>query len=178
MGFLGDAAASPELEVQALLADDTIATVHDGDSVAMLLPPQGGRVIFAGVRATNVDACALQLRGALRDPGTSAVMFDMRTINLTPTGDGWGASATSATSISEAIASFSNIPTCPNNWSSTDVYGNAYVLEVTIIDRGKRELTKTVQVTPECGQPENLAECLCICRAGYITGQACSDGGD
>ena len=61
---------------------------------------------------------------------------------------------------------------------ASDVYGNAYVLEVTIIDRGKRELTKTVQVTPECGQPENLAECLCICRAGYITGQACSDGGD
>jgi len=177
VGFLGDAAAGPELEVQVFLADDTIATVRDGDSVPMLLPPQGGRVIFAGVRATNVDACALQLRGALRDPGTSAVMFDMRTINLTPTGDGWGASATSTTSISEAIASFSNIPTCPNNWSSTDVYGNAYALEVTIVDRGKRELTKTVQVTPECGQPENLAECLCICKAGYITGQACSDGG-
>ena len=178
MGFLGDAAGSPELEIQVLLADDTIAAVQDGDSVPMLLPPQGGRVICAGVRATNVDACAVQLRGALRNPSTSAVMFDMRTINLTPAGDGWGASATSATSISEAIASFSNIPTCPNSWSSTDVYGNAYALEVTIVDRGKRELTKTVQVTPECGQPENLAECLCICKAGYVTGQACGDGGD
>jgi hypothetical protein len=176
-GFLGDSGADPQVEVQVLRADNTIATIQDGDSVPMLLPPQGGRVIFAGVRATNVDGCALELRGALRDLATSAAMFDMRTINLIPTGDGWGASATAATSISEAIASFSNIPTCPNNWSSTDVYGHIYGLEVTIIDRAKRQSTKTVRVTPQCGQPENIPECMCICSAGYVTGQACGDGG-
>jgi hypothetical protein len=176
-GFLGDSTASPELEVQVLGADNSITTISDGASVPMLLPPQGGRVIFAGVRATNVDGCALQLRGALRDLGTSAVMFDMRTVNLTPTGDGWGASATSATSISEAIASFSNIPVCPNNWSSTDIYGHTFGLELTIIDRAKRQLTKTLQVTPECAQPENFSECSCICKAGYVTGQACGDAG-
>jgi hypothetical protein len=178
VGFLGDSSASPALEIQVLLADNTIATIQDGNSVPMLLPPQGGRVIFAGARATNVDPCALQLRGTLRDVGTSAVMFDMRTINLSPTGDGWGASATSMTSISEAIASFSNIPTCPNNWSSTNIYGHPYDLEVTILDRGKRQLTKTVRVTPECAQPESAAECICICMAGYLTGQSCGDSGD
>ena len=39
----------------------------DGGPLAILQPPQGGRVVFVGVRATNVDGCGLQLTGALRD---------------------------------------------------------------------------------------------------------------
>jgi hypothetical protein len=175
-GFLGDGGA-PDFEFQVVLADGAVATIEDGGVVPLLFPPQGGRVIFAGVRATNIDGCALQLTGALRELATSKVMFDRRTINLTATGDGWGASATSSQSTSGAIASFSNIPTCPNQWSTTDVYGHSYGLEMTIHDRAQRELTKKIQVTPECGQPENLAECLCICKGGYGTESRCGDGG-
>jgi hypothetical protein len=142
----------------------------------MLLPPQGGRVIFAGVRATNVDGCGLQLTGALRDLTTGRVTLDSRTINLNSTGDGWGASATPTGPIS--AGNFSNIPVCPNEWSASDLFGHAYGLEVTIVDRGKRELTKKIQIVPECGQPENLGECMCICMAGYVLGQACGDAGN
>jgi hypothetical protein len=177
VGFLGGAGGAPDFDIQVLQADDTVAIVKDGGAVPMLLPPQGGRVIFAGVRATNIDGCALQVTGVLRDLTTQRVTFESRTINLTSTGDGWGASAVSAASLSAAISSFSNIPVCPNQWSATDVYGHAYGLEVTIRDREKRELTKKIEVTPECGQPANLGECLCICRAGYVLGQACGDGG-
>jgi hypothetical protein len=177
-GFLGDAAGAPDFEIQVLLADDTVATVQDGATVPMLLPPQGGRVVFVGVRATHVDGCALQLTGALRDLASGRVSVDSRTINLTSTGDGWGASAASTASISGAIASFSNIPTCPNGWSATDLFGRPYGLEVTIVDRTKKHLTKKILVTPECGQLENLGECMCLCKAGYVLGQACGDAGN
>ncbi len=168
----------PAFDFQVLHPDGTTVPIHDGDSVPMIFPPQGGRVLFVGVRATNVDPCALQLTGALRDETTQEVRLDSRTINLSPEGDGWGASATSAESLSAAIPNFSNVPVCPNEWSSTDLYGNSYGLEVTIKDRGGRMLTQKIQVTPECGEPENLAECLCICKAGYVLGETCAgDGG-
>jgi hypothetical protein len=176
VGFLGDEAGAPEFDIQVLLADDTVVIVRDGDSVPMLLPPQGGRVVFVGVHATNVDGCALQLTGALRDLTSDNASVDSRTINLTATGDGWGASAASASSPG-GIGSFSNVPACPNNWSATNLYGHSYGLEVTIRDRAKRELTKKIAVTLACGQPENLGECLCICSAGYVLGQACNDAG-
>ncbi len=176
-GFLGDSAAAPDFDIQVLRADDSVVTLQEGASVPMILPPQGGRVIFVGVRATNVDGCGLQLTGALRDLTTGRVTIDSRTINLTATGDGWGASATATESVSAAVGSFSNIPTCPNEWSATDLFGHPYGLEVTVVDRAMRQLTKKITVTPACGQPENLTQCLCICMTGYVLGQACSDAG-
>ncbi|MDP9002671.1 MAG: hypothetical protein M3O46_21485, partial [Myxococcota bacterium] len=175
VGFLGDDGGAPDFDIQVLLADDTVAVLVDGGVVPMIPPPQGGRVIFVGVRATNVDGCGLQLTGALRDPATGRVSVDSRTVNLTSTGDGWGASGTS-TSISGAISSFSNVRACPNDWSRTDLDGHAFGLEVTIVDREARTLTKKIQVTPRCGAPDNVAECVCLCRAGYVLGQACGDG--
>jgi hypothetical protein len=176
-GFLGDGGA-PDFEIQVVLADGTIATIQDGATVPLLHPPQGGRVLFAGIRATNVDGCALLLLGALRDHGSSKVMLDQRSINLVSTGDGWGASAASTQSTTGAISSFSNIPACPNQWSTTDLYGQPYGLEMTIQDRAKRTLTKKIQVIPECAQPENRAECLCICKAGYSLDSACDAGNE
>jgi hypothetical protein len=177
-GFLGSRAAAPDFDIQVLLADDTVATIQDGGTAPMLVPPQGGRVIFAGVRATNVDGCGLQLTGALRDLSTGRVTLDSRTINLTAVGDGWGASAAASESTSAAIGAFSNVPVCPNEWSATDLFGHAYGLEVTVVDREKRQLTKKIQVTPECGQPDDVEQCMCICRAGYVLGQACGDAGN
>jgi hypothetical protein len=176
VGFLGDAGSPPDFEFLALGPGDVVGRVQDGDDVSMLLPPQGGRVVFAGVRATNVEGSELQLTEALRDLATRQVRFDSRTINLVPTGDGWGVSASLDAPASNAIGSFSNIPVCPNEWSATDVYDHAYSLEVTIHDRKGRMLTKAIRVTPRCDEPENLAECLCICMGGYVLGQACAAG--
>jgi hypothetical protein len=176
-GFLGDASSPVDFEVQVLLPDDTVATIGDDASVPIRQPPQGGRVIFVGVRATNLDGCALVLAGALRDRANRQVRLDRRTINLTPTGDGWGQSVAAGQSISAAIADFSNIPVCPNQWSTTDIYGHTYDLEVSVTDRENRQLTKTLAVTPECAEPENRDECLCICRAAYVLGESCADGG-
>jgi hypothetical protein len=177
-GFLGRPTMAPDFDIQVLLADDTVVPLADGGTVPMLLPPQGGRVIFVGVRATNVDGCGLQLTAALRDLATGRVTLDSRTINLTAIGDGWGASAGATGSISAAIGSFSNVPACPNEWSSIDLFGHTYGLEVTVVDRQKRQLTKKIEVVPECGQPDKLTQCLCICMAGYVLGQPCGDAGN
>jgi hypothetical protein len=175
--FLGDAAAPPEFDFLVLQADDTVTPVADGGSVPILTPPQGGRVIFVGVRATNVDGFGLQLTGALRDLATQQVRFDSRTVNLIATGDGWGVSGTANEPVAATIGNFSNVAVCPNEWSSTDIYGHEYGLEMTIQDKEGRQLTKTIRVTPDCAEPMTLAECLCLCKAGYVLGQPCADGG-
>jgi hypothetical protein len=172
--FLGDRTKEPEIELIALGTDGVSAKVADGASVAMILPPQGGRVIFAGVRATNVNPCGVKLSGTLRDLKTMKLAVNTRTINLRPTGDGWGASD------DEDISSFANVAVCPNSWSETDVYGNEYELKVKLTDRDNHTVSKEAKVIPACAEPDNMAECLCICKAGYVLGEPCggsSSGG-
>jgi len=176
VGLLGDGGA-PDFSINVLQPDDTVTPIVQGDAVPLIFPPQGGRVVFVGVRATNVNGCALQLTGAIRDLHTQEVNVDSRTTNLIPTGDGWGVSGQSGPTAT--AANFANVAVCPNEWASTSVYGNLFGLEVTVKDKDGRQLTKKLNVTPQCAQPENLSECLCICQVGYVLGQACNvDGGD
>ncbi len=155
--------------------DDYVAVpLADGGALPILQPPQGGRVVFVGVRATNVDACGLQLTGALRDESTLQVRPDMRTINLTPTHDGWGETGAIGMPVSGDISNFSNVPVCPNDWSTTDVDGHEYGLEVTLQDRSGRTLTKKIHVTPACSDAAGRAQCECICRVNYVLGSDCT----
>lgn len=166
--FLGDPAKEPQIEVIALDADMKSGPVMDGGQVALIFPPQGGRVIFAGVRATNVDPCYVQLSGAVRDQTTMQVRVDSRTINLLPGSDGWGSSNP------DDISTYSNVPVCPNQWSKTDIYGTKYELEISIVDRGMRQAQAKLEVIPACSEPIRAAECECICRGGYMLGEMCS----
>jgi hypothetical protein len=170
-GFLGEATKAPVIEVFGLGPGMTSVPLMNGSMVTLAFPPQGGRVIFAGVRATHVDACAAQLEGVVRDESTKHVMVDSRTINLLPSGDGWGASDPTD------ISSFANVPVCPNEWSSTNLYGTEYELEVTLTDRGGRSAVQTLKVVPACAEPAHAADCLCICKGGYVLGESCADGG-
>ena len=168
--FIGDPEKATEIELIALKADYTSSPVAEGDSVALLFPPQGGRVIFAGVRARNIDPCGIQLVGAVRDLDTAQLRVDSRTVNLVDRGDGWGSSSDAD------IASFANVPMCPNQWSKTNIHGTKYDLEVTITDRTKHKTTRKVSVVPACVEPDNEAECICICKGGYVLGEMCSSG--
>src|SRR4051812_10925523 len=149
LGFLGEPDQAPQIELLALGADGKSKPLVDGDEVALIFPIQGGRVVFAGVRATNVAACGATLAGALRDQTTKQVRIDNRTVNLVPSGDGWGGS------VDADLSSFSNIPLCPNQWSATNVYGTEYELIVTLTDRDERTITRTHKVTPQCAEPEH-----------------------
>jgi hypothetical protein len=172
-GFLGDPARPIDFEFRALRSDGTDNPLHEGDDVALILPPQGGRVVFLGVRATNLDGCAVTLTGAFRDETTKQAVFDKRTVNLNPTGDGWGTSGAPSQTISAARDAYANVPLCPNQWASVDIFDREFVAEVTVEDRAKRKLVKSIKVTPRCAEPENKAECLCICKHGYILGERC-----
>lgn len=175
-GFVGDQTKDPEMTLTVLGAvtgPGAAATpVTDGDTVPLIFPPQGGRVIFVGARARNLEACGVTLTGAMRDKTTKQVRLDARTVNLVLAGEGW--LETDPTD----YASFSNVPVCPNQWSKTDIFGTVYELEVTLADRDGRTVTKTIDVTPACAEPERAAECLCICKGGYVLGETCAaDGG-
>jgi hypothetical protein len=130
-------------------------------------------VIFAGVRATNLDPCGVQLAGVVRDETSMQVRLDSRTVNLKPTGDGWGQSDPAD------ISTFANIPVCPNEWSKTNLFGTTYGLEVTLTERSGRTEDLTLKVVPACNEPAHEAECLCLCQGGYVLGQSCAaaDGG-
>ena len=138
----------------------------EGGPAPMILPPQGGRVILVGVRAKNIDPCGVELFGSIRDEATSQVRLDQRTTNLAPKGD-------VAESIPEDISSYTNIPTCPNQWASVDVDGSSFEVTVSVTDRGGRTASKTLHAVPFCSEPENEAECLCKCQEGYMLGQVC-----
>lgn len=161
------------MQVLARDVDGHAVPVSEGGDVALVFPPQGGRVIFVGPRVTNIDPCYVKITGALREESTSAVRVDVRTVNLTPTNDGF------AQSLDTDISSFANVPTCPNSWSTSDVFDQTYSLELTIVDRTGNKTTKTMHVVPRCSEPGRETECRCICKAGYVLGEACtpSDAG-
>lgn len=167
LGFIGDPNGQIEMRVVARGADELSHELADGDEVAMILPPQGGRVIFVGAKVNNVDPCAVILSGVLRDTTSSLIRLDERTVNLKPDAEGWGAP------VESDISTYSNIPLCPNSWASTSLYDNPFELEITIRDRGGRTATQKLTVTPKCAESQFEAECLCQCQQDYMLGQAC-----
>lgn len=167
LGYLGEEGADIQMEVIALDSSDAARPVSDGDGIDIIMPPQGGRVIFLGVRATNLSACAAQLTGSLRDTESGRVMSESRTINLKPTGDGWGAS------VDADISTFANVGVCPNNWSGRNIFDEEYEIIVQVKDRKGRMAEQVRRVRPACNEPEFEVECRCICKHGYILGEAC-----
>jgi hypothetical protein len=167
LGFLGTDGKPVEMKLVVRGRDQTSSEISDGARVPLMLPPQGGRVVFVGVKATNISSCGLTLTGSFRDLANNQVRLDGRTINLHPTGDGWGSS------LDADMSSFANIPMCPNQWASTDVFEHSFELTVTLSDAAGRTGTKTIQTVAFCGEPEFEAECRCECKKGYVLGQAC-----
>ncbi|HSO36391.1 MAG TPA: hypothetical protein VLT33_27880 [Labilithrix sp.] len=178
-GFLGDPALEPVIELRALKADGSDVPLNDGDDLAVIFPPQGGRVAFVGIRAINLDACGVQITGALRDTTTAQIRADGRTLNLDREPDGWGTSGHGTTAkIEESalIGNYSNIPLCPNQWASTDVYDKTFELEVLVQDRRKKQVSKKIKVVPRCAEPgaKEIA-CRCLCKKDYVLGQVCGE---
>jgi hypothetical protein len=185
LGFLGDPSQEPRVELTVLGLDGKLFSPTDGDTVPLITPPQGGRIVFAGVRATNMSPCSVQLTGSLREVGgvePEAVRIEARTINLDVGDDGWGSSKESD------ISTMANIPVCPNQWSEFDVFGHLFKLSVTLEDKEGNTATTSVQVTPACLLEENLqvdgqtpeellADCNCTCKKGYMLGEVCGAGG-
>lgn len=167
LGYLGEEGAELQAEIIALDAQATSHPVEDGDTIDIVMPPQGGRVLFLGVRATNLSACGVQLSGTLRDPESGRIMSESRTINLAPADDGWGESD------DLDISTFANVGVCPNNWSSKDIFDQEYEILVQVKDREGRMAMRSRKIRPACREAGVEAECRCICKHGYVLGEAC-----
>lgn len=179
-GFLGDPSKEPEIELRALDVNGKDVPLVDGSELAIILPPQGGRVSFVGVRVRNLDGCAVKIIGAMRDPSSKLVTLDGRTVNLTREPDGWGTTGRGAniTNIddSQAIADYSNIPLCPNSWSKQNVFDTPHEIEVVVTDRRQKTVSKVVTITPRCAQPgERETACRCLCKKDYVLGDLCGE---
>src|SRR5262249_21134587 len=103
------------LAIRAVVLDADLAPVQaaDGARVALMRPPQGGRVLYAGVEAQNLDRCkAANLVGALRDPATHAVYgLEGRPVVLAGGRDGWAEAG------EQQPSSYANVAVCPNQLS-------------------------------------------------------------
>lgn len=168
LAALGDPTQPIGLQVTARGADLVSEEIGEGAQVPMILPPQGGRVMFIGARATNIEPCAVEISGTLRDLSNGEVRVDGRKMNLKATGDGWG------TSTDTDISTFAMIPTCPNQWAATDVFGTTFELELTLTAKNGQKASKKMSIVPVCGEPANEAECKCQCTKGYTLGKTCN----
>lgn len=166
--MFGDAASDPQITVLARQENGSTTDVGEGVTISLMEPPQGGRVMFIGVKAMNFGACGVRLEASLQDEATQQVQFDNRSFNLVPVEDGWGSSALAD------LSTFSNIPLCPNNWSDSNIYDNTFLLTVTLTDLQDRQVTFTAHVTPTCMPGAEQAQCQCFCKTGYVLGQSCS----
>lgn len=159
-GFLGDPAATPSFTFLARTAAGTAAEIVESDGAPLLPAPQGGFVLFAGIRATNVDSCALNVTGALRDETTNLVIgLEGRPIRLVATSGGYGVPDDPA-----GLENWSNIPVCPSAAATRGILGTSYRLEMQITDRGGRTASGSLHVVPFCGDASQY--CMAVCSSG------------
>ncbi len=164
---LGDLAKPIEMELVYLDTAKKIQPLQDGGALPMIVPPQGGWVVFVGARATNLEPCGVTVKGVLRDANNQQVRVDERTTKLVPTGDGWGGP------VDEDISTVANVPTCPNQWASQAIPGLPIELTYSITDRDGRTASKSINVIPECAEPPFKNACLCQCKKDYVLGESC-----
>jgi hypothetical protein len=171
---IGDMSKPIEMEIVHRNADGTLATTQDMGTIPLIQPPQGGKVLFIGVRARNLDGCPVLIAPALTDEcSTLVAATEERPIILEPTADGWGEPKDPSD-----INNYSNLAVCPTNTWYRDIDNVEYGLTVRVTDRVGRMASQSLRVRPVCGEPERLAECTCECSANHGPGASCDAGTD
>jgi hypothetical protein len=169
--FIGDPAQAPAIDMVTLDAAFAVHTAGDGSELALIRPPQGGKIVLVGARARNVCAGPIQVTGAVTDLCTGRVVgLESRTVLYVAAADGGVADVKEPAQIS----SYANVAVCPNNVAARDLDGEPYRVTVTIQDKLGRVAEKVITATPVCAEPEDERECRCTCRAGYANGDTCA----
>jgi hypothetical protein len=164
---IGDRTQAIEIVAVHWPASGFVEDLADAGAIDLMRPIQGGKVVYVGVRARNVDGCNLQLTAALRDASSQQVIaLEQRPVRLVDNGDGWGR----AESPFDHLA---NVPACPNAAAARDVDGATWMLELRLDEVGGRTATTTLVVAPRCAIPDQLDECACECDSDYELGGAC-----
>ncbi len=174
--FVGDRSLPVEIEPVFRDVAGDLQPMAEGAQVPLILPPQGGKVLFIGVRAKNLDGCPVQLSTSLRDPCTGAVLVvERRPITLEPSPDGWlQPPHRDEVDPLTGEPGYSNLPACPLANIDRDIQGNPYDVTIRVEDPDGRQAEKVVRIVPFCAQPSVIDQCLCECRADYAQGNDCS----
>jgi hypothetical protein len=169
----GDPSLPVELEILCMDAEHAVARLAQPmTQVPLVFPEQGGQILLLGVRARNLDSCALTMTASLRDPCTDELLaVEQRPVVLEPTADGW------LEPRAGIRADWANLPVCPNVASTRDLQGQGYVLRIAIEDASGKTAETTLPVVPTCPDASAGGDgCLCQCQAGYSLGDECPGG--
>ena len=161
VGYLDQPVA---LQPIAIGFDGGVQELKDGDAIPLEAPPQGGSVLYAGARGTNLRSCGVTMSAHLVDPdgGRALTNLDARSSDLTEQhGDYFGSPSFHLTS------DLPNIPACPDALGK-GIDGKEAILEVTVKDYEGRTGKVSVRVVPSCHAGDRL--CACICGANYHGG--------
>lgn len=173
--YIGDRAAPAEAVLVNRLPSGAVVDVTEGGAVGLEEPPQGGKTLFAGVRARNIG-CVLDLDTSLIDEATGMVVaFEGRPVVLKLSASGYGEPERPA-----ELDNYANLPACPNGNQRIrhNLFGRSYRLQVMARDRFGKTVTVQRRVVPHCAEPNKQAQCECECGACYVLGDACAaDGG-
>jgi hypothetical protein len=169
LAFLGDQSKDPSIELIYFGADQMDHPLVDGGEIDLIFPPQGGRVLFVGVRATNVDPCAGEAhRRAARHVDRAG---PPRHTNGEPARRRLGLRREHAWRYRE-LRQRAGLPE-PVDGSRR--FRRELRARGLADRRARSHGDEVVQVKPRCAEPANEAECLCICQGGYVLGQQCTD---
>jgi hypothetical protein len=167
--FVGDVAKAAEFDVVYRTADGELKLAEDMAEVPLIQPPQGGKVLFLGVRARNLDGCGLTLATALVEPDGTVVSLERRPVTLEANAEGW----MEPQRPSEA-SNYSNLPACPRADLARSIEGEVYELRVNITDSAGRKAERSLRIVPMCGEPGLLELCHCECSKDYRLGGGCA----
>ncbi len=170
--FVGDPKLAPEIELVFLDAAGERHALADGAEIPLVVPGQGGQVLLIGVRARNMDVCALQGSVAVHDecagsPGGNGRIIgrEGRPLSLNEREDGWAAPGPQQ-------SAYANIPACPNAASSRDIDGHPYLVRATVTEgASERTASAEAMIVPVC--QDNF--CRCSCDANNILGEGCGE---
>jgi hypothetical protein len=165
---IGDRSRPIEIRAQTWVpGQPELDDLSNPGGVYLVRPIQGGKVIYVGVRARNVDGCNLMLTAALRDPVSQQVIaLEQRPVRLSDYGDGWGRA-------SSHVDDLANVPACPNAAAERDIDGSTWTLELRLEEPGGRMAEMSLQVGAGCYIASELDECRCECDSEYVLGGPC-----
>ena len=160
----GDGAQPMQLQLVGVGPNGGPVELRDGDPLALLVPPQGGSVLYAGARAANLMACNVNMSAFLReaDGGSALTNLDARSSNLEEQhGSFLGPRSDHLTS------DLPNIPACPDALGK-GVAGKNAILDLTLTDAAGKVGKAQLRVVPTC--PPGDARCACLCGPNYRSG--------
>lgn len=143
-----------------------LALLDSGADVALVHPPQGGRVILIGAQIGNITTDIADIKTTLFGPDGSTYTEAARTIALVPVPGQPGLMQPDLRTRTQV----SHMTMCPVH-GDRDIVDQTWTLEVSITEYDvdcPRTGSTRVDVVPRCvdTDPTELSNCRCLCQVG------------